>query len=174
MLESGKHTYGLDNLEVFGEYKNDKIVFGNFCSVARGLRVILNSDHRTDWVTTYPFGHISPPSPFKLFNGEGHPKSNGNVVIGNDVWIGAFVTIRSGVTIGDGAVVATNSHVVKNVEPYSIVGGNPAKHIKYRFNKNTIKKLLEISWWNWEDERVDRNSALLCQPDIEKFIREYQ
>lgn len=173
MIESGRHTYGLNNIELFGTYESDKIIIGNFCSIARDLKILLNSDHRTDWVTTYPFGNVSP-TPFTLFTGEGHPKSNGDVVIGNDVWVGAFVTIRSGVTIGDGAVIATNSHVVKNVEPYSIVGGNPAKHIKYRFNKDTIEKLLEISWWNWDDERIDRNSLLLCQPDIEKFIREYE
>jgi virginiamycin A acetyltransferase len=81
-----------------------------------------------------------------MFDGYGHPGTKGNVIIGNDVWIGSNVTIMSGVTIGDGAVIANNSHVVKNVEPYTLVGGNPAKLIKYRFSKEQIEKLLKIKW----------------------------
>jgi serine acetyltransferase len=76
----------------------------------------------------------------------------------------------SGVTIGDGAVIANNSHVVKNVEPYSLVGGNPAKLIKYRFTEEQIKKLLEIQWWHWDDNKINKYTALLCNPDIDKFI----
>jgi virginiamycin A acetyltransferase len=76
----------------------------------------------------------------------------------------------SGVTIGDGAVVANNSHVVKNVEPYSIVGGNPAKLIKYRFSKEQIDALLKIEWWNWDDDRINKNVHLLCNANIDEFI----
>jgi serine acetyltransferase len=77
----------------------------------------------------------------------------------------------SGITIGDGAVIAANSHVVKNVEPYSIVGGNPAKFIKYRFSPEQIEKLLEIKWWNWEDEKINKYTPLLCNTDIDEFIQ---
>ena len=97
-------------------------------------------------------------------------KTNGDVDIGNDVWIGEHVTIMSGVTIGDGAVIATNSHVVKNVAPYSIVGGNPAKLIKYRFTEEQIQKLLEIKWWNWNDEKINSYLPLLCSSNIDDFI----
>jgi virginiamycin A acetyltransferase len=76
----------------------------------------------------------------------------------------------SGVTIGDGAIIANNSHVVKNVEPYSIVGGNPAKLIRYRFTTEQIKKLLEIKWWNWDDEKINKFTPLLCNEDIDIFI----
>jgi hypothetical protein len=90
----------------------------------------------------------------------------------DDVWIGDSVTIMSGVTIGDGVVIANNSHVVKDIEPYSLVGGNPAKLIKYRFTQEQIKKLLEIKWWLWDDEKINKFSPLLCNPDIDNFINE--
>jgi acetyltransferase-like isoleucine patch superfamily enzyme len=113
----------------------------------------LGGNHNSDWVTTYPFGHIHQ-NIFNTFNGEGHPATKGDVIIGNDVWIAANVTIMSGVTIGNGAVIANNSHVVKNVDPYSLVGGNPAKLIKYRLTPEQIKKLLEIKWWERHYEKL--------------------
>ena len=76
----------------------------------------------------------------------------------------------SGITIGDGAVIANNSHVVKNVEPYSLVGGNPAKLIKYRFTPEQIQKLLQIKWWYWDDEKINNYSYLLCNNNIDEFI----
>ena len=85
---------------------------------------------------------------------DGHPLTRGNVTIGNDVWLADNVTIMSGVTIGDGAIIANNSHVVKDVPAYSITGGNPARHIKYRFTEEQIASLLEIQWWNWEIEKI--------------------
>jgi acetyltransferase-like isoleucine patch superfamily enzyme len=94
---------------------NAKLTVGNFCSIGNSVNIYLGGNHRTDWVTTYPFGHILQEK-FDAFNGKGHPATKGDVVIGNDVWIGDNVTIMSGVTIGDGAVIANNSHVVKNVE----------------------------------------------------------
>ena len=93
------------------------------------------------------------------------------MIIGNDVWISANVTIMSGITIGDGAVIAHNSHVVKNVEPYSVIGGNPAKLIKYRFTPEQIEKLLEIKWWNWDDEKINEFTPLLCNNNIDEFIK---
>jgi len=76
----------------------------------------------------------------------------------------------SGITIGDGTVIATNSHVVKNVEPYSIVGGNPAKLIKYRFSPEQIEKLIEIKWWDWDDATINKYIPLMCNTDIDRFI----
>ena len=97
----------------------------------------------------------------------GHPSTKGDVTIGNDVWIGSNVTIMSGVTNGDGAVIANNSHVVKNVEAYSLAGGNPAKLIKYRFTPEQIEALLKIKWWYWDDAKI---TPFLCNNNIDEFI----
>jgi acetyltransferase-like isoleucine patch superfamily enzyme len=166
-LNFGKYTYGRP--EIYWSNENAVLKVGKFCSIASGVKVYLGGNHRIDWVSTYPFGHIHQDI-FDLFNGEGHPSTKGDVTIGNDVWIGANVTIMTGVTIGDGAVIANNSHVVKNVEPYTLVGGNPAKLIKYRFSSEQIQKLLEIKWWDWEDEKINKFSPLLCDKNIDHFI----
>jgi len=100
-----------------------------------------------------------------------YPSTKGDVIIGNDVWIGSNVKIMSGITIGDGAVISNSSHVVKNVEPYSLVGGNPAKLIKYRFTSEQISKLLEIKWWDWDDEKINSFVPLLCNESIDEFIK---
>lgn len=166
-MSVGKYTYGKPI--VLWDNSGAKLTIGNFCSIASNVHIYLGGNHRTDWISTYPFGHIHKNT-FKNFNGTGHPATKGDVNIGNDVWIGDNVTIMSGVTIGDGAVIANNSHVVKNVEPYSLVGGNPATKIKYRFTPAQIEKLLKIQWWYWDDEKIDEFTPLLCSGDIEKFI----
>jgi len=167
----GKYTYGKPEIKVWS-VNDGKLEIGNFCSISGQVIIYLGGNHRIDWVTTYPFGHIHQ-NIFKEFNGVGHPKTNGDVIIGNDVWIGEYARIMTGVTIGDGAVIAANSHVVKNVEPYSIVGGNPAKHIKYRFTPEQIEKLLQIKWWDWDVDKIDKYSPLLCNNDIDKFIDQF-
>lgn len=128
-MSFGKYTYGTP--KIYWNNKDAKLVVGNFCSIAANVKIYLGGNHRTDWVTTYPFGHIHK-NIFNNYDGEGHPSTKGDVIIGNDVWIGENVTIMSGVNIGDGAIIANNSHIVKNVEPYSLVGGNPGKFIKLK------------------------------------------
>ena len=167
-MSFGKYTYGQPI--IYWQNNNAKLIVGNFCSIAANVTIFLGGNHRTDWVTTYPFGHIHQ-NIFNNFNGDGHPSTKGDIVIGNDVWIASNVTIMSGVSIGDGAVIANNSHVVKNVEPYSLVGGNPAKFIKYRFTPEQIEKLLEIKWWNWDDEKINKFTSLLCNDNIDEFIK---
>jgi acetyltransferase-like isoleucine patch superfamily enzyme len=165
-----KHTYG--RIEIIWTHKDTKLVVGKFYSIAKNVKAYLGGYHRTDWVTTYPFGHIGKVL-YNNFDGNGHPSSKGDIIIGNDIWIGDNVTIMSGVKIGDGAVIAANSHVVKDVEPYSITGGNPAKLIKYRFTPEQIEKLLEIKWWDWEDSKINLNLPLLCNTDIDEFINNH-
>jgi virginiamycin A acetyltransferase len=101
--------------------------------------------------------------------GKSYPQK-GDINIGNDVWIGYNATIMAGVTIGDAAIIATNATVIKDVEPYSIVGGNPAKEIKKRFSEETISKLLEIKWWNWDIEKITRNIQNLTDLNIDNLV----
>lgn len=168
-MNLGKHSYASSPLIITNNCSNATYTCGKFCSIAKNLTICLGGYHRTDWVTTYPFGHIYKKV-FNTFNGDGHPITKGNVVIGNDVWIGDNVTIMSGVHIGDGAVIANSSHVCKDVAPYTMVGGNPAKLIKRRFTQGQIERLLEIKWWDWTDEEINRVVPALCNPDIDKFI----
>ena len=165
-MSYGKYTYGKPKIHF--PNGNAKLTVGNFCSIAGNVNIYLGGNHNTNWVTTYPFGHIHT-NIFNKFDGTGHPSTKGDVIIGNDVWIGNNVTIMSGVIIGDGVVIANNSHVVKNVEPYSLVGGNPATLIKYRFTQEQIEKLLEIKWWYWDDEKIKNFTPLLCN-NIDEFI----
>jgi acetyltransferase-like isoleucine patch superfamily enzyme len=169
MATYGKYTYSSPILLWNDNNKDANLIVGNFCSIANTVKIYLGGNHNKDWVTTYPFGHIHQ-NIFNNFTGEGHPSTKGNVTIGNDVWIADNVTIMSGVNIGDGAIIANNSHVVKDVEPYSIVGGNPARFINYRFTKEQIEKLLTIKWWYWDDEEINRVTQLLCNKDIDQFI----
>jgi acetyltransferase-like isoleucine patch superfamily enzyme len=168
-MSIGKHTYKIENLQIYYYDSGAKLYIGNFCSIASDIKIFLGGNHRHDWVTTYPFGHIHQDI-FNNFNGEGHPTTKGDIIIGNDVWIGQNTTIMSGIKIGDGAVIANNSHIVKDVEPYSIVGGNPAKLIRYRFTTEQIDKLLRIKWWDWEDEKINKFTPLLCNNNIDDFI----
>jgi acetyltransferase-like isoleucine patch superfamily enzyme len=167
-MNSGKYTYGTATTLKFGK-KNGNFKIGNFCSIGNNVNIYLGGNHRTDWITTYPFGHIYK-NIFNSFDGKGHPITNGDVIIKNDVWIGDNVTIMSGITVEDGAVIANNSHVVKNVEPYSIVGGNPSKLIKYRFTEKQRKNLLKIKWWEWNDDKINKYIPLICSENIDKFI----
>ena len=125
----GDFTYGHENIHI--ESPNmANLVIGKYCSIAQHITIFCGGSHRTDWVTTYPFGHIHKNS-FPHYS-PGHPKTNGDVIIGNDVWIGAGSVILPGVNIGEGAVVASNAVVNKDVPPNAIVGGVPAKILKYR------------------------------------------
>ena len=143
------------------EFIGDKLVIGKFCAIASGVEFIMNgANHRMNSVTTYPFNIM----------GNGWEKSTpaiedlpckGDTIVGNDVWIGQNVTIMSGVKIGDGAIIAANSVVTKNVDSYSIVGGNPAKFIKKRFDDELIEYLLELKWWNWSKEKISENLEVL-------------
>lgn len=101
-------------------------------------------------------------------DGKSYP-NKGNIKIGNDVWVGHNATIMSGVTIGDGAIIATNSTVVRDVAPYSIVGGNPAKLIKFRFPEATIEKLLELKWWDWDIEKITKNLSALTGDEVDEL-----
>lgn len=163
MKTLGKYTYESTPIKIVRE--NANLIVGKFCSIGAGVTVCLGGDHRVDWISTYPFGHINQ-KPFNKFNGAGHPKTRGDVIIGNDVWVGNNVTIMSGVKIGNGAVIANNSHVISRVKSYSVVGGNPAQFYYFRFDKETIKKLLELKWRDLDDATINEISPILCSGDF--------
>jgi len=157
----GKQTYGHDNIDIYYWGENTWLDIGDYCSISGHILVYLGGNHRIDWATTYPFGHVNKNT-FNMFDGKGHPGTKGDVKIGNDVWIGTYVTIMSGVTIGDGACIACNSVVTKDVPPYGIAGGNPAKLIKNRFSDDIIKKFLYHKWWELDVSTINKISPLLC------------
>jgi len=165
MYSYGKGTYGADvKVHSWGEGATLKI--GAYCSIAKRVQFFLGGEHRVDWVTTFPFSEKFRQ--VKHING--HPRTKGDIIIGNDVWIGYEALIMSGVTIGDGAVIGARAVVVKDIPPYTIAAGNPAKVIRARFDEETIKKLLAIKWWDWEEARLIRAMPLLLNPDISIFL----
>ena len=174
----GDYTYydDFENVENFEknvkyhfDFISDQLIIGKFCMIASDVKFIMNgANHLTDSLSTYPFA-IFGNGWENAMEGKTYPKK-GDINIGNDVWIGYNATIMSGVTIGDGAIIAANSTVIKDVEPYSIVGGNPAKEIKKRFSKAVILKLLEFQWWNWDIEKITRNIQNLTGAEIEKIV----
>lgn len=164
--EIGRWTYG--DLAVHAWSDEAMLRIGVFCSIAPGVQIILSGEHRSDWVTTFPFN--------RLWESAKHisslPKTKGDVVIGNDVWIGTEATIMFGVTIGDGAVVGARSLVAKDVEPYVVVAGNPARVVRSRFDDHLVERLLQIKWWDLDDEAIAELLPWLLAADTEAFVRQ--
>lgn len=178
----GDYTYYDDNNDPTNFEKNnilfnypefgDKLIIGKFCSIASGTKFIMGSaNHRTSSITTYPFNvfgglwkehtpdHLSQ-LPFK-----------GDIIVGNDVWIGRESVIMPGVKIGDGSIIGAYSVVTRDIQPYSVVGGNPARLIKKRFNDELIEILLELKWWDFKAEKLVNFLPLLYDSDLEKIQR---
>mgnify|MGYP000500256374 FL=1 len=149
---------------------HDKLQIGKFCSIACGAKFLFNSaNHTLSSLSTYPF-----PLFFEEWGLEKKDVTNawdnkGDIIIGNDVWIGYEAVILAGVTIGDGAIIGTRAVVTKDVPPYTIVGGVPAKPIKKRFSEETISALLEIQWWNWFEKRIAKNIGAIQSGNIEQL-----
>ena len=160
----GEYTYGSPQVRRWGE--TAVLTVGKFCSISADVIILLGGNHRTEWVSTYPF-----PAYFDEF---AHIKdcavSKGDVVIGHDVWIGTGALILSGVRIGEGAVIAAGSVVVKDVEPYAIAAGNPARTVKMRFDQVTIDRLLKIKWWDWDIQRIKDKVDLLLSSNVKDFL----
>lgn len=160
----GKYTYGYQflNSENIGS-------IGAFCSIAPGQTIVPNN-HRLDYITTSP---ISQLKEFGFLHDDIRNNKQGNMKIGNDVWIGSNCIIFEGVNIGDGAVIAAGSIIRKDVPPYAVVGGVD-RILKYRFLQEIIEKMLKIKWWEWSDEKIKENIDLLYDPKkfVDKFYKE--
>lgn len=164
----GRFSYGRPALH-FAD-SGARLQVGQFCSFAEGVRIFLGGEHRTDWITTYPFAAM-----FEQAQGfTGHPATKGDVVIGNDVWLGHGAIVLSGVHIGDGAVVGAGAVVARDVAPYSIVSGNPARVLRSRFAAADCEALLAIAWWDWPLERITAELPLLLSGDVAGFIRRHR
>jgi virginiamycin A acetyltransferase len=177
-IQVGDYTYYDDprgpehfeqNVLYHFDFTGDRLIIGKFCSIAAEVRFIMNGgSHPTTWLTTYPFpifGHgWESAMPAEWPN-------KGDTVVGNDVWMGYSALVMPGVTIGDGAIIATASVVTKNVPPYAIVGGNPASVLRYRFDEETIRRLLSLKWWDWDVAKISQYVGALCAGDVAALER---
>ncbi|MGF6699990.1 chloramphenicol O-acetyltransferase type B [Paraburkholderia sp. MM5496-R1] len=144
----------------------DRLIIGSFCSIGSGATFMMagNQGHRNNCVTTFPFFYMTEKPAFADACDAFEPA--GDTVVGNDVWIGSEAMIMPGVHIGHGAVIGSCAVVTKDVEPYTIIGGNPAKPIRKRFSDDEIGMLLEMNWWDWPLDEIGKSMKLLCATDI--------
>tara|TARA_R110000868_G_scaffold304437_1_gene564957 strand:+ start:3466 stop:4098 length:633 start_codon:yes stop_codon:yes gene_type:complete len=156
------------NVKYHFDFTGDKLKIGKFCMIASGVSFIMNgANHLTNAISTYPFA-IFGNGWEDAMEDKVYPYK-GDTIIGNDVWIGHNATIMAGINIGDGAIIATNATVVNDVEPYSLVGGNPAHIIRYRFSEEKIAELLKLRWWDWEITKITQNLTFLTGNDFTKI-----
>ena len=151
-------------IHTFGSSAN--LIIGSFCSIAPDVQILLGGEHKIKWITTYPFNIFR-----NIEEITGHPATKGDVNIGNDVWIGMDSLILSGVNIGDGAIVGARTIVTKDIPPYAIVAGNPARIIRKRFDDEIINQLLQIKWWDWDDDKIEKFIPLLLNENIVNFVQ---
>lgn len=153
------------------DFNGDRLIIGKFCQIAAGVNFVMNgANHQMNAVSTYPFYIFgswdqTPPTASNL-------PLRGDTVVGNDVWIGQNVTILPGVHIGDGAIIGLNSTVARNVPPYTVVVGNPAREIRKRFDEELINLMLELKWWDKSIEEVNALIPLLTCSDLAKVKEE--
>lgn len=153
------------NVKYHFDFIGDKLIIGKFCMIASDVKFIMNgANHMHNSLSAYPFA-IFGNGWENAMEGKSYP-NKGDIVIGNDVWIGYNCTIMAGVNIGDGSIIATNTVLTKDVPPYSIIGGNPGELIKKRFSDDIIEKLLQIKWWDWDAEKITENVKHLTSLNI--------
>ncbi len=152
----GRGTYFTDGGPNVKDWIGSKVTIGNYCSIAPEVTFLSGADHHLEYVTTSPFGRPAT--------------TGGAIVVGSDVWVGYRAILLSGVSVGHGAVIGAGSVVTKDVHPYAIVAGVPAKHLRNRFPRSLIRQLLEIAWWDWPEEKILRYQNLLCSPDVGGFV----
>lgn len=163
---AGADDFENKNVLYHYQFSKEKLIIGKFCAIATGARFIMSSaNHKMDGFSTYPF-FIFRQGWEHGFDMATSLPYKGDTVVGNDVWIGYDATIMPGITIGDGAIIGAKAVVTKDVPPYTVVGGNPAKIIRTRFDEHTITQLCEIAWWNWSREKIARNIPAIIGCDL--------
>ena len=177
----GDYTYydDVNGAEKFEEhvthhyaFLGDKLIIGKFCAIASGTKFIMGAaNHRISSITTYPFNVFGGVWKEKTPDHLSQLPFKGDIIVGNDVWIGRESRIMPGVKIGDGSIVGAYSVVTKDVPPYSVIGGNPARLIKRRFEDDLIKMLLKLRWWDFDAEKLVKFLPVLCDPDLDKVKR---
>lgn len=168
----GDYTYGNGNGSPLIIYNGEdaRLKIGKFCSISYNVIIFVGGSHRVDWISTYPFSVFFDEAAHIT----GHPHAKGDIIIGNDVWIGEGSTILSGVKIGNGAVVAAKSVVTKDIPAYTIVAGNPGRPVKTRFAQDIIDQLQAISWWDWDIDKILKNIDLILNDDPTDFIERFK
>lgn len=168
-LVMGNMSYYAPNVV---KYAGDtgRVIIGNFASVAADADFYVGGLHRTEWVSQYGLrAMLDLPGAHE----DGFTHGRGDIVVGSDTWVTNGCTVMSGVTIGDGAVVGTKAVVAKDVRPYAIVVGNPAREIRRRFSDEQVEALLRIRWWDWPTEKVKRHVELISSPEVDVFIARF-
>ena len=163
----GDYTYGTPKIVSWDE--DSVLRIGKFCSIASRVTVLLGGHHNYEYVTTYPFSFFINTWP-EAKSGNCDPPWRGDVIIGNDVWIGYGATIIPGIEISDGVVVGAKSVVTSDVEPYTVVAGNPARVVRQRFDSDIVSQLLEIKWWDWPYERIAKAIPLMQSERLDLFL----
>jgi acetyltransferase-like isoleucine patch superfamily enzyme len=161
--------WSIGNPKVLDWGTGSKLTIGRFCSIAPGVTLFVDGEHHTDWVSTYAFTHLNKTKETQA----ACVTSQGDLIIGNDVWIGDAATVMSGVKVGNGAAIGARSLVVKDVPAYAIVSGVPARFLKLRFTPQQIAALERIAWWDWPIDKVKQAMPILMSNSVDEFIAKY-
>ena len=169
---AGRYSYGVPQVSWAAGDTRRRLSIGSFCSIAAGVLIYVGMQgrHTTDFLSTYPismiFGQPAQKDQSEVLQG------TLDVVIGSDVWLGRACTVLAGASIGDGAVLGTGSIITKDVPPYAIFVGNPARHIRNRFPDDVIELLLEKRWWDWPDEKIAQHRHVFFKKDFVRLLRD--
>lgn len=166
IVEMGRCASGKPHVLAYPN-ETSRLIVGSFSSLAGTAIFLLGGDHHAEWVSTCPFAELLE------LPGAWQPTSRGDIVLGSDVWVGTRATVLSGVSIGHGAVVGAGAVVTRDVRPYAVVGGVPAREVRRRFSDEIVDALLRIAWWEWPMEQVRREVGLLRSPDVKEFVERF-